>query len=76
LSGKQVLAILVMNRNEVQNRIIQLDDEVSTSELQQAANFLNERLIGKDLHQARAALLEEMRGHREEMNRIDRKSVV
>lgn len=70
LSDRQVLAILVMNRNEVQNRIIQLDDEVSSSELQQAANFLNERLIGKDLQQARAALLEEMRQHREDMNRM------
>ena len=68
LSSRQVLAILVMNRNEVQNRIIQLDADVSSSELQQAANFLNERLIGKDLQQARAALLEEMRQHREDMN--------
>ena len=68
LSSRQVLAILVMNRNEVQNRIIQLDTDVSSSELQQAANFLNERLIGKDLQQARAALLEEMRQHREDMN--------
>jgi len=70
LSSRQVLAILVMNRNEVQNRIIQLDADVSSSELQQAANFLNERLIGKDLQQARAALLEEMREHREDMNRM------
>ncbi|OQX01451.1 MAG: heat-inducible transcriptional repressor HrcA [Thiothrix lacustris] len=68
LSSRQVLAILVMNRNEVQNRIIQLDADVSSSELQQAANFLNERLIGKDLQQARATLLEEMRQHREDMN--------
>lgn len=70
LSGRQVLAILVMNRNEVQNRIIQLDTDVSSAELQQAANFLNERLIGKDLQQARAALLDEMREHREDMNRM------
>ncbi len=70
LSNRQVLAILVMNRNEVQNRIIQLDADVTSSELQQAANFLNERLIGKDLQQARAALLEEMREHREDMNRM------
>lgn len=70
LSERQVLAILVMNRNEVQNRIIHLDGEVSSSELQQAANYLNDRLIGKDLSQARAALLEEMRQHSEDMNRM------
>ncbi len=70
LSGQQVLAILVMNRNEVQNRIIQLDEDVTAAELQQAANFLNARLVGKDLQQARDALLEEMRQHREDMNRM------
>lgn len=70
LSNRQVLAILVMNRNEVQNRIIQLDEDVTSAELQQAANFLNERLVGKDLQQARTALLEEMRQHREDMNRM------
>ena len=70
LSARQVLAILVMNRNEVQNRIIQLDEDITSAELQQAANFLNERLIGKDLSQARTALLEEMRQHREDMNRM------
>ena len=32
LSGQQVLAILVMNRNEVQNRIIQLDEDVTAAE--------------------------------------------
>ena len=70
LSGQQVLAILVLNRNEVQNRIIQLEEDISAASLQQAANYLNERLVGKDLQQARTALLEEMRQHREDMNRM------
>ncbi|MGB1008824.1 MAG: heat-inducible transcriptional repressor HrcA [Thiolinea sp.] len=70
LNSSQVLVILVFSRNEVQNRIIQLDEDVSSSELQQAANFLNEHLIGKDINAARKVLLQEMRQHREEMNRI------
>ncbi len=70
LSGNQVLVILVFSRNEVQNRIIQLDADFSNSELQQAANFLNACLVGKDIHSARQALLDEMRQHREDMNRI------
>lgn len=70
LSGNQVLAILVFTRNEVQNRIIQFDREISSGELQQAANFLNECLVGKDIHSARQALLDEMRQHREDMNRM------
>jgi heat-inducible transcriptional repressor len=70
LTGKQILVVLVLNRTEVQNRVIQLDEEIPTADLQQAANFLNELLIGKDLKQARAALLSQMRQHREEMNRM------
>ncbi|CAG0909528.1 unnamed protein product, partial [Cyprideis torosa] len=70
LSDRQVLAILVLSRNEVQNRIIQLDDEISSSELQQAANFLNECLVGKDVQEARQTLLQEMRDHRQEMNAL------
>lgn len=69
LSERQVLAVLVLNR-EVQNRIIELDTDVTAAELQQASNYLNERVAGKGLQQARAALLEEMRQHREEMNRM------
>lgn len=70
LTGNQVLVILVLSRNEVQNRIIQLEDEIASAELQQAANFLNECLIGKDLYSAREVLLEEMRQHREDMNQL------
>lgn len=70
LADDQVLVILVLSRNEVQNRIIQLDDAISADELQQAANFLNECLVGKDVSTARASLLQEMRQHREEMNAL------
>ncbi|PID49579.1 MAG: heat-inducible transcription repressor HrcA [Proteobacteria bacterium] len=70
LSGTQVLVILVFNRNEVQNRIIDLAIEVSSAELQQAANFLNECLIGQNIQDARQVLLDEMRQHREDMDRI------
>ncbi|HPE59675.1 MAG TPA: heat-inducible transcriptional repressor HrcA [Thiolinea sp.] len=70
LSADQVLVILVLSRNEVQNRIIQLEREMSASELQQATNFLNDFLVGKDVHLARQILLSEMRQHREDMNRL------
>ncbi|MFZ1568429.1 MAG: heat-inducible transcriptional repressor HrcA [Thiolinea sp.] len=70
LSSHQVLAILVFTRNEVQNRIIQLEGGMSAAELQQAANFLNDCLVGKDIHSARQALLDEMSQHREDMNRL------
>ncbi|MBK1691491.1 heat-inducible transcriptional repressor HrcA [Ectothiorhodospira mobilis] len=70
LSGRQVLAILVMNKNEVQNRILQLDRDYTHSELQQMANYLNEHLAGLDLRQAREQILREMKAVREHMNTL------
>lgn len=70
LSHNQVLVILVMDRNEVQNRIIQVDQAIPSEELNRAANFLNEYLIGKSLQAARDVILSEMKEHREQMNRM------
>ena len=68
LSDKQILAVLVMSNNDVENRMIQLDRDFSSSELQQSSNYLNEILVGKDIQQARTALLKEMEQVREDMN--------
>jgi len=68
LSGTQVLAILVTGEDEVQNRILTTEKEHSPAELQQASNYLNEMFAGKDLAQARAALLHEMQETRTNMN--------
>ncbi|MEM9384567.1 MAG: heat-inducible transcriptional repressor HrcA [Pseudomonadota bacterium] len=68
LSGSRILAILVINSKEVQNRILQLDREYSESELRRAANYLNEQFAGKDLMQVRQALIEELQTARDSMN--------
>lgn len=68
LSATQILVVLVMSNNDVENRIIIVDREYSSSELQQNSNFLNEVLVGKDLKQARQVLLAEMEQVREDMN--------
>ncbi|MCG5511765.1 heat-inducible transcriptional repressor HrcA [Ectothiorhodospira shaposhnikovii] len=70
LSGRQVLAILVMNKREVQNRILELEREYSHAELQQMANYLNQHLAGRDLRQAREQVLKEMKAVREHMNTL------
>ncbi|SEP82437.1 heat-inducible transcription repressor HrcA [Ectothiorhodospira magna] len=70
LSGRQVLAILVMNKREVQNRILELDREYSHAELQQMANYLNQHLAGRNLRQAREQILKEMKAVREHMNTL------
>lgn len=70
LSDKHILAILVFNDREVQNRVIQTDRAFSSSELQEAANFLNEQYVGKDLMTIRRVLLRSMKSDQQTMNRL------
>ena len=68
LSEKRILVIWVVNELEVQNRIIQLDQPCDPGELQQAANYLNERFAGQSMRAIRRALLKELRSARESVN--------
>lgn len=68
LNGNRVLAILVMNEREVQNRILHLDRAYSASELEEAQNFLNARFSGRDLDAVRSAMLDELKRTREAVN--------
>ncbi|MCK5896601.1 MAG: heat-inducible transcription repressor HrcA [Cocleimonas sp.] len=70
LSATQVLVVLVMNDNDVQNRIIQVDRDFSSAELQQSSNYLNKVLVGKGLAQARDVLLTDMKQVRQDMNKM------
>ena len=47
LSENRVLAVLVLNNSEVQNRIIQLERNFQPEELRRAANFLNTHFVGR-----------------------------
>ncbi len=70
LSENRVLAVLVLNDREVQNRIIQLERHYSADELKHAANFLNEKFRGRPLPQVRQEILRELTEAREHMNQI------
>ena len=68
LSNNRILAILVFNKHEVQNRIIYTDRSYSESELQQAANFINECYGGKNLLTIRSQLVESMKDDKQTMS--------
>jgi heat-inducible transcriptional repressor len=68
LSDRRVLAILVVNDKEVQNRILQMERDHSADELQRAANFLNEHYQGMELRDIRANVVQQLHGMRENMN--------
>jgi len=72
LQDNRVLVIMVVNNQEVQNRIIHTERVYSAAELQQAANYLNEAFAGRDLRQVKELLLQEMADAREQMNRLMR----
>jgi heat-inducible transcriptional repressor len=68
LSDNRVLAILVIDEKEVQNRILHMDRDYAAEELRQAANYLNSQFAGQSLASVRAKLLKELASTRETMN--------
>ncbi len=70
LSDNRVLAILVMNGREVQNRVLQLGRSYTPEELRRAANFLTEQCAGRELADVRRRLLAELSETRHSMNQL------
>jgi heat-inducible transcriptional repressor len=70
LSGKRVLAILVVNDREVQNKIVDVQRDFTVDELRQATNYLNDRFGGHSLSQVRELLLTELKRTRASMNAL------
>ncbi len=60
LSDRRVLAILVVNQHEVQNRIIHTGRDYGADELERFANAINQNFTGHDLARLRQALLEDV----------------
>lgn len=70
LSDNRVLAIMVVNGREVQNRIVQLERHYSADELRRAANYLNQEFGGKELSAVREHLLAQLKETRESLNQV------
>jgi heat-inducible transcriptional repressor len=68
LSDNRILAILVINDREVQNRILYTEREYNSSELTQAANFINEHYAGEAMPSVRDRLVEDLAKLRASMN--------
>jgi heat-inducible transcriptional repressor len=70
LADNRVLAILVVNEQEVQNRIIHTQRTYTAAELQQVSNYLNAQFAGKDIKQVRRGLLRDLRRTCATLNRL------
>ncbi len=75
LSENRILAILVMDNDEVQNRIVHLKHKISDTNLQIMNNYLNMALTGKSLSQVRKNLLHEMQETKQEVNQLMRDAI-
>jgi len=70
LSANRVLAVLVVNGREVQNRILQLERPYGADELRRASNYLNQEVGGKELSAIRDHLLNQLQATREHLNEV------
>jgi len=68
LSTQRVLAILVFNDYEVQNRIVQTPREYGAAELERMSNYLNASFSGRGIDHVRATLLKELQQTRRDID--------
>ena len=61
---------MINKNNDVENKIINLDRAYSSSELQEASNYLNTIISGQSVHHIRKILLNELDDMRKDMNSI------
>jgi heat-inducible transcriptional repressor len=60
LSSRQILAVFVTQSGMVQNRLINVAEELGASELEQISNYLNSTMAGLSIEEARARIVAEM----------------
>ena len=70
LSDNKILAILVINDQEVRNCILETERPYGAAELQQFGNFLNEQFAGRELDEVRTRLVTELRETRERLSQM------
>lgn len=68
LSEQRVLAILMLNNNEVDNRVIKMDRDYKKEELEEFARFLNNEYLGRTLSEVRTSLQQELHKVRTDMS--------
>ena len=70
LSERRVLVILVINQDDVHNKVIEVDRDYSERELQEASQTLSRYLVGRSFESARELLQQELSEVRSDVNTI------
>ena len=75
LSERQVLAVLVFDDGEVQNRLLETEQAFAPAQLERAANFLNREYAGLMLPEIQRRLAADMAASRQEVDSLMRAAV-
>jgi len=70
LSEKRILAILVINDSEVENRILQMQREYTRDELRHTSNYINQNYIGRSFNYIKNDLLTQLKKTKELANSL------
>jgi heat-inducible transcriptional repressor len=70
LGERRALAVLVGDDGDVENRIVALPDGLPLSSLQEASNYLNARIAGLTLAEARARIEKEIEERRAQLDEL------
>ena len=70
LNDRRVLVILVINKDDVHNKVIEVDRDYSERELHEASQTLSRYLIGRSFENARELLQQELSEVRSDVNSI------
>ncbi|PKU23472.1 heat-inducible transcriptional repressor HrcA [Telmatospirillum siberiense] len=70
LGPGRALVVLVTNDGQVENRVLELPREVTPSALVEATNYLNARLIGHTLDEAKRQILKELESQRTQLDEL------
>jgi heat-inducible transcriptional repressor len=75
LEPERALAVLVSEDGQVENRVLTLPPGVPSSALHEASNFLNARIRGRTLAEARLELEQAMAAKRNELDQLTQKVI-
>lgn len=70
LSDRRILAVLVLDDREVQNRVLEFGEDYPPELLTAAANYLNEQFAGRRLSAVRRGLIDAMRDDIRSLNEL------
>lgn len=75
LDPRRTLIVMVMENGLVENRVMETDYDAPAANLAAAANYLNSRVAGKTLRDARQQIIAEIASHKAQLDEITAKLV-